>query len=118
MSAPLVVTNGTQYAIVLYGPTGDAANYVDVQGDNIAAVYAGGTEVWTANAGVDWTIVAGSDIYFIEGATWLWTDVEDLDCDVEYDATGKANTMFCGMVQIQVTYDIVPSSSVSPHQPA
>jgi hypothetical protein len=46
---------------------------------------------------------------------WLnWNQVQNLDCFVEYDASGKANTMYCGMVQIQVTYIVIPSSSVSP----
>jgi len=36
---------------------------------------------------------------------WGWADVKGMDCVVTYDKVAKANTMYCGMAQIQVTYE-------------
>jgi len=35
---------------------------------------------------------------------WTWAAVQSLDCDVEENDVAKGNTMYCGKVQIRVTY--------------
>lgn len=39
-----------------------------------------------------------------EKGSWVWNDIVVLDCVVEYDKVGKANTMYCAKVEIRVTY--------------
>jgi len=40
---------------------------------------------------------------------WTWSDVQALDCDVEFTKVAKGNTMHIGMVQIRVTYTTGPT---------
>ncbi len=41
---------------------------------------------------------------------WDWTDVQNLDCDVEsgFDPSGGPFTLYCSRVQIQVTFIVPP----------
>ena len=103
---PYSLTASVMYAIVVRAIDGDASNYVRWR-ESGGGGYGGGGGYTSSNSGVDW---AGGDpdFMFDEGVTvppaWSWSDVQNLDCDVEQNDVAKGNTMYCGMVQIQVTY--------------
>ncbi|PNX47480.1 MAG: hypothetical protein BV459_04355, partial [Thermoplasmata archaeon M11B2D] len=47
---------------------------------------------------------------------WTWSEVDDLDCDVEA-SVGAETTLFCSMIQLRVTYNTAPfvSNPYPPH---
>jgi len=99
---PYNLAASTLYAIVCRC-TGDASNYVFMRTDTDAG-YANGTEVYSTDGGDTWVVYTLRDLVFKEGPGWTWPAVQSLDCDVEQNDVSKGNTMYVGMVQIQVTY--------------
>lgn len=91
-----------------YGDGGDWVYLKPVFGGSDA----GDDHTVLAQAGAAWS--AWQDITTDTNAPdWSsWTQIQDLDCRAEYIKDGKANTMYCGMVQVQVTYD-PPSGDVT-----
>ena len=43
---------------------------------------------------------------------WTWTALQNLECDIELDDTGKGNMMHVSKVEIRVTY--IPSAAGTP----
>lgn len=104
------LTANVTYAIVVRGP-GDSTNYIYWQVQQ-SDVYANGSEFHSGDGGSSWATY-GWDFAFKEGSgLWSWSDIQSLDCDVDYDSVAKANVMYCGMVKIQVTYE--PSAPPPP----
>ena len=66
LGAAYTLIANTQYAIVIYGPTGDASNYIGWRADQNDGAYAGGSVVSSANAGSTWTVIAANDCLFKE----------------------------------------------------
>lgn len=104
-STPYPLSGSTQYAIVVRAPAGDAANALlwRFDADN---GYADGTKVGSNDSGGSWgTPSATDDFLFQTLGAWSWSNVQSLDCDVEQNDVSKGNTMYCGEVQIRVTYE-------------
>jgi len=103
-ATPASLTASTMYAIVVRAPSGDGStNYIEWLYD-LEAGYAGGTKATSGDSGGTWALQTSQDLYFREGTWWSWSNVQSLDCDVEQNDVSKGNTMYVGMVQIQVTY--------------
>jgi len=101
---PYALSASTMYAMVVRAPSGDISNYVAwrLRGEN---AYPDGSRVYSTTSGATWqTPSATIDLLFQTVGAWLWTDIQNLDCDVEQNDISKGNTMYVGMVQIQVTY--------------
>lgn len=102
---PYEVTQNTKYAIVI--------RWSELAADDLSlrrktdGTYVGGAYAYSSNSGVDWTEDDTYDLAFEEGTdlAWAWPNVQNLDCDVEFNKVSKGNTMYVGMVQIQVTYE-------------
>ena len=104
-ASPHTLSAATKYAIVVRAPDGTNGANCFVWRQNRNGDYDGGGADYSTNSGVAWNgEIALWDWLFIDQGAWAWSDVQHLDCHVEYDSVSKANTMYCGMVQIQVTY--------------
>lgn len=105
-TSPTTLVASTMYAIVLRAPSGDdVTNYIDWHFDYNNG-YADGTKANSSNSGSSWGLQTNDDFCFREGTWWAWSDVQNLDCDVRYNKVGKGNTMYVGMVQARVTYEL------------
>ncbi len=62
---PLLLSNATQYAIVIGNSGGDLANYVMWRADATAPAYGGGTYCSSGDFGGTWASDAGKDFYFV-----------------------------------------------------
>lgn len=61
---PIALSAATVYAIVLRATGGDGANKSMWKSDDGAPLYTGGSNCFSINGGVDWTINTGTDMMF------------------------------------------------------
>lgn len=110
------LTGGTKYAIIVRAPTGSGSDAYRWYREDGAATYANGAYCESTNSGVDWTENTTYDQHFREGnyGLFLFSDIQNLECDLELDDTSKGNTMYCAKVEIKVTY--TPSGGVTGSQ--
>ncbi len=62
--APIVLSSGTQYAIVIRATTGDVSNTLRWRIDSSAPTYSGGTRITTADSGSTWALSSTIDCAF------------------------------------------------------
>lgn len=63
-SSSITLAAGTQYAIIIKVPSGNASNDVQVRSDASSPNYTGGTAVRSTNGGTSWTAYPDTDCYF------------------------------------------------------
>lgn len=68
-SSSTAVVSGTKYAIVVYLSGGDAGTYLVWRRDGSSPSYAGGSRVYSTDAGSTWTVDTANDYIFDEGET-------------------------------------------------
>jgi len=102
---PYSLSASTKYAIVIRVLNGDVSNFLDWKRDVSASTYAGGAKCGSTNGGIDWIEDTPSDFAFKEGnGEWTWTNVDNLDMDMELNDVSAGNDMYCSKVEIRVTY--------------
>jgi len=84
LGAGYALSNGVQYAIVIYLDAGDVSNYIYVGEDGSSATYAGGNLEYSSDSGSSWTSNTGWDVNFEE-----WGDPAESSYDT---AVGSKNT--------------------------
>lgn len=58
----------------------------------------------TMPSSADWSSYADITNDSNAPSPWTWADIEDLDCNCEYDPVGKGNAIYAAKVEIRVTY--------------
>jgi hypothetical protein len=85
--------------------TGDSRNII------LRPVFGGTTDGSNNNFQAPTAIGAWSPWFDITsglGSTWSWTDVDNLDCDVEMGTGMLPATVYASKVEVRVTYNIAP----------